>query len=123
VIGEEASLDEASRPELAVIKRFALARSLRIEEIVTLSWPAGRLEEPRGPADAGQHYHPADRRDEATLRPLKGHHTRWRCSCLSPDRARNKAGEVIRAGATGWNSVASGFTDARRTAAKRMDRP
>src|ERR1700720_1649289 len=39
VIGEEASLDEASRPELAVIKRFALATSLRIEEIVTLSWP------------------------------------------------------------------------------------
>jgi hypothetical protein len=38
VIGEEASLDEASRPELAVIKRFALATSLRIEEIVTLSW-------------------------------------------------------------------------------------
>jgi integrase len=39
VIGEEASLDEASRPELAVIKRFALATSLRIEEMVTLSWP------------------------------------------------------------------------------------
>jgi integrase len=39
VIGEEASLDAASRPELAVIKRFALATSLRTEEIVTLSWP------------------------------------------------------------------------------------
>jgi integrase len=39
VIGEEASLDEVSRPELAVIRRFALATSLRIEESVTLSWP------------------------------------------------------------------------------------
>jgi hypothetical protein len=37
------SLDEASRPELAVIKRFALATSLRIEEIVTLSSPQLRL--------------------------------------------------------------------------------
>jgi hypothetical protein len=34
-----AELDEASRPELAGIKRFALATSLRIEEIVALPWP------------------------------------------------------------------------------------
>jgi integrase len=56
-IGEEASLDEASRPELAVIKRFALATSLRIEEIVTLSWPqVGWEDREVRLMQKGQHY-------------------------------------------------------------------
>ena len=50
MIGEEASLDEASRPELAVIKRFALATSLRIEEIVSLSWPQVDFPQGRRPS-------------------------------------------------------------------------
>lgn len=38
-VEEEASLEAVARPELALVKRFALATSLRIEEIVTLTWP------------------------------------------------------------------------------------
>jgi integrase len=54
-VEEEASLEAVARPELAVVKRFALATSLRIEEIVTLTWPQVDWEnrEIRSPASIG----------------------------------------------------------------------
>lgn len=140
-IQEEAALDDASRPELVVIKRFALATSLRIEEIVTLTWPQVDWENREiRLMQKGEHYRtiPMTMEIEAILRPLKGHHRMAVFTFVARRRAHNKAGEVIRekgkrypvtywgiqtARRRDWSAAGGvGFHDLRRTAAKRMDK-
>jgi hypothetical protein len=104
VLGEEASLDEAPRHELAVVKRFAT--SLRIEEIVTLSLPQVVWENrevrlmQKGPGstqDGGVHV------------------------CRPAGRAQDRRGHPHR---HDWLELGGvGFHGPRCTAAKHMDRP
>jgi hypothetical protein len=113
VIGEEASLDGASCPELAVNKRFAFGDVAAHRGDRDFVVAAGRMGEPRGPADAegpALPDRPADRRDEAILRPAQRAPHKMAVFMFVARPGAQQGREVIRAGTTGWNSVASGFT-------------
>jgi hypothetical protein len=76
-----------------------------------LSWPqVGRENREVRLIQKGQHHRtiPLDRRDEAILRPRAPDKTAVFMVAARP--GAQKPGEVIRAGATGWNAVPSGFT-------------
>jgi integrase len=141
-VDDEAKLEEVARPELAAIQRFAFATSLRIAEIVSLTWPQVDFENREiRLIQKGERYRtiPMTAEIEAILLPLQGQHKMHVFTFVArrtrKDRWGNKFVKGERYPVTYWGIKTArqrdypkagfgmvGYHDLRRTALKRMDK-
>lgn len=141
-VEEEEQLEDVARPELVAVQRFALATSLRIEEIVSLTWPQVDFEnsEIRVIQKGGRpRIVPMTAKIEAILRPLVGPHKLHVFTFIARRTRKDRWGNTFIRGerypVTYWGIKTArqrdypkaglgpvGYHDLRRTAAKRMDK-